>query len=147
VIARKNEVDAVLAVLLATDDEGFPLYDDEASMAKQIVKALAAELAKREHYAIVPRGAGYGYGPYHTAKEAEKAWTKEIGASFTDRAALLRVFPWSPPVVEEAGPKTCDCGHQPEQHVVKNQRGGKMSSPKECGVRACPCSQYARSAA
>lgn len=153
-IPRKNEVDAVVAVITATDDDGEPLYDDEQAMAKQIVKAVAAELDARERYAIVPAGAGFGYGPYWTATEAARAWRKRVGASFEGGAALLRVFPWPPDEIGGSRAGVCECGHGPEQHVTKAQRGGKPGAPKECGACAASvkkgatneCQNYRRTA-
>ena len=140
-IPRKPEIDAAVAVLESED------FETPADMARAIVKAVAGELARREHYAIVPQGAGFAYGTYWTTTEAERAWKREVGASFDGPAALLRVFPWSPPEAADTTLATCVCGHQPENHVVKNQRGGKTSAPRECGVRGCGCAAYGKGAA
>lgn len=142
-LPRKNEVDAVMGVLTAVDDAGVPLYDDEQAMSKAIVRALATELLQRELYAIVPQGAPHGYGPYWTRTEAERAWTKTLGAAEVGPAGLLRVFPWAPAEAVLAE-KNCTCGHHKDNHVAVQRRGG-TSRHKECGMR-CDCKQYEEAA-
>ena len=154
-IPRRNEVDAVMGVLLAVDEEGHPAYDDEQAMSKAIVRALATELLQRELYAIVPQGAPHGYGPYWTRTEAERAWNKTLGAAEVGPAGLLRVFPWAPAEELAQSTKPCSCGHAAEQHVVKRDRRGKTSGPYECGACAASvkkgaangCQRYEESAA
>ena len=138
-IPRSNEVAAVAAILESPD------YDDAPSMSKAIVKAVADELLKRDTVVIVPQGQPFGYGPYWSETQAEKAWTKEIGPSVGDTpAGLLKAYPWAPPV-ELNDAVTCDCGHEKEQHVVKNVKG-KTGAPRECGITTCGCAAYGRTA-
>jgi hypothetical protein len=139
-IPRSNEVAAVAAILES------PEYDDAPSMSKAIVKAVADELLKRDTVVIVPQGQPFGYGPYWSETQAEKAWTKEIGPSVGDTpAGLLKAYPWAPPE-EIAAHVDCTCGHARELHVVKNQRGGKTVSFTECGLTGCECKNYGRDA-
>jgi hypothetical protein len=138
---RASEVEAAVAVLTATDEAGEPLYDDEKALAKALIKTIAAELEKRETYTLVPRGVPFGYGPYWSETDAHRAWKKDIGASFDDGAALVRVFPWSPKEIEQAG-GTCECKHDVHMHVVKNVRGGKTGRPIECGITTCGCTNF-----
>jgi hypothetical protein len=130
VIPRKNETDAVQAILESED------FDSAADMAKAVVRALADELLKRELHVIVPQHGAQGWGPYWTRTEAERAWRKEIGAAEVGPAALLRVFPWAPPEAVVQSTKPCSCGHAAEQHVIKQDRRGKTTGPYECGVCA-----------
>ena len=129
-IPRKNETDAVQAILESED------YETPTDMAKAVVKALADELLKRELHVIVPQHGAQGWGPYWTRTEAERAWRKEIGAAEVGPAGLLRVFPWAPPEAVVQSTKPCSCGHAAEQHVIKQDRRGKTTGPYECGV--CP---------
>jgi hypothetical protein len=129
-IPRKNETDAVQAILESED------YETPADMAKAVVRALADELLKRELHVIVPQHGAQGWGPYWTRTEAERAWRKEIGAAEVGPAGLLRVFPWAPPEAVVQSTKPCSCGHAAEQHVIKQDRRGKATGPYECGV--CP---------
>ena len=161
-IPRASEIEAAVAVLTAVDEREFlkeltaegeailvpnpdfgePAYDDEKALGKALVKAIADELTKRETFVLVPRGVPFGYGPHWSEKDAEKAWAKEIGASFDDGAALVRVFPWAPKEIEQVS-GTCSCGHDVHLHVVKNVRGGKTGRPIECGRTNCGCTNFA----
>lgn len=138
-IPRASEVSAAVAVLDSED------YDTVQDMAKALVKVVAGELLKRETFVLVPNGTPFGYGPLFSAKDAEKAWRTEIGASYSAGAALVRVFPWSPPEIEKRG-GVCACGHRVENHVVKNVRGGKTGRPIECGRTKCDCRGYQETA-
>ena len=164
IIPRKNETEAAMAILESeiplldgegnpvVDDSGAPVlvpaYDDAASRAKALVRAIGTELAKREAYLIIPPDGALAWGPYYTSAQAVRAWEKEIGPATNGAARIARSFPWNPPQeAERAG--LCVCGHAPEQHVVKNLRGGKTSAPAECGICEVkkgdnPCPQYQR---
>lgn len=134
---RANETETVVA-LLESDE-----HTDAASLAKAIVRALGAELARRDAYLIVEPGGSFAYGPYWTEGQARKAWEKEIGPASHGAARIVRSFPWgqTEAVVAET---VCECGHQPAQHVVKNRRGGKTGPPAECGVCAQSVKKGAR---
>jgi len=136
---RKNETDAVVAIL----ESG--AYDDARQMAAAVVRALGQEFARRETFVVFPPNAPYGCGPYWTQTEAERAWTKEIGAHFSGSGRLLRTFPWEPKADELAA---CECGHTAKQHVVPGPKN-KPGKPSECGVftakrkdSRCPCSTF-----
>jgi hypothetical protein len=65
-----------------------------------------------------------------------------------EHGAVLVLGPDRPRTFEDAAVSgACVCGHQPENHVVKNVRGGKISKPAECGTyntrkQKCGCSNY-----
>jgi hypothetical protein len=122
---RSTETAAVEAVLASEE------FEDARSMAAAACRALAAEIAKRETFVILPPGSPIAYGPYWTQKDAERAWLKELGGSFlAGTPRLLRTFPWDPAEVELP---QCDCGHAKEQHVVPGPKN-KPGKPSECGV-------------
>ena len=136
---RKNETDAVVAIL----ESG--AYDDAVDMAKAIVRSLGTELARRETFVVFPPNAPHGHGPFWTQTEAERAWTKEIGAHFSGAGRLLRTFPWEPKADELAA---CECGHEREIHVIRGPKN-KPGKPTDCGVllrktkdSKCPCVTY-----
>lgn len=129
---RGSEVAAVVAVL--ESDE----FDDAKAMAQAIVRALAKELTLRETYVIVPPDAPFGYGPYWSQKDAEKAWETEIGSSFGRRGRLLRAFPWTE---QDELNASCECSHQKENHVIPGPKN-KPGKPSECGRTGCPCKSY-----
>lgn len=143
---RANETAAVAAVL---EDDTHP---DAESMAKAVVRALGAELAKRDAYLIVVPDGAFCYGPYFTEAQAVKAWTTQVGPATGGQARIVRSFAWGETEAGTATAGTCVCGHQPEQHRVKPLRGGKMSAPMECGACAASvrkgaenrCPQYER---
>jgi hypothetical protein len=140
--ARANEVAAVKAVLLSDE------YDDETAMAKACIAALAAELSRRDWY-VMPwslpgEGGGVNYGPFATLTELRRA----AGAmpAGEHKAVLVLGPDRSRTHDSQLVSGACVCGHQPEQHVVRNVRGGKVSKPAECGIytgrRKCACSDY-----
>lgn len=135
---RANETNAVLAILTATDEDGGPLYDDERSMASAIVRALGKEFSHRETFVVYPPDAPFGYGPFWSEKDAERAWTSEIGSSFAGRGRLLRTFPWSATNELNA---SCECSHQKENHVIPGPKN-KPGKPSECGRTGCACKSF-----
>ncbi len=141
---RANEVSTVSAIL---DSDDFETVDD---MSRAVVRALGAELSRRETYMIVPGHTPYAYGPYWTVKEAERAWTAHLGPALGGEARLLRSVSWNR---DEGSVQAtdCECSHAVEQHVVRNLRGGKVSGPTDCGVfvrrEKCPCKGYTRRSA
>ena len=100
IIPRKNETEAAVAILEAeiplldgegnpvVDDSGAPVlvpaYDDAASMAKALVRAIGTELAKREAYLIIPPDGALAWGPYYTSAQAVRAWEKEMGPAIAE---------------------------------------------------------------
>lgn len=140
---RSNEVAAVKAVLLSDE------FDDETAMAKACIQALAAELSRRDWYVMPWRlpgeDAGVNYGPFATLTELRRAaGTMPDG----EHGAVLVLGPERPRAYDsETVSGSCVCGHQPELHVVRNIRGGKVSKPAECGVYTsrktkCGCENY-----
>jgi hypothetical protein len=114
ILPRKNEVEAVLSIL--ESDE----YDDAVSMAKQIVKALGAELGRRETFAVT-RGLAsddlrVAFGPYYSQGQALKVAGAARGIGLV--AHVVKVNPADeavPTDVESVG-KRCKCSHPKELH-------------------------------
>ena len=113
-LPRKNEVDLVLSILESDD------YDDASAMSKAIVKALGAELAKRETFAV-SRGLASddfrsAHGPFYSQGQAIKVAqaNRDIGL----HASVVKVNPASEavPSEPEAIGKRCKCGHPKELH-------------------------------
>lgn len=142
---RSTEVAAVVAIL--EDDT----YEDAREMGKAIVKAVQAELSQRETFAVFPDAGTTGYGPYASAKDAERAWLRQgIGAAYGGhRGRLLTLRPWNAETEHATVP--CACGHAKEIHADKGRcaaYGVGLTGPKaktKPNLPSCPCSGYERS--
>lgn len=139
---RKEEVAAVVEIL--ESDE----HEDSASMAKALIKVIAAELQKRDGYGVAiglrTDDLRIPHGPYFTileakrvAKEAEARGLVAFIAPLLGAGNALREE-------EEAMHKRCKCGHPAMLH-------GHSMKPKAmtslgCGVYRnkvkCPCATY-----
>ena len=143
---RSAERDAVAAILGSED------FDDEQQMATEIVKTVWTELCKREVFAVFPAAGVAGYGPFASEKDAERAWTRGIGAAYGgQRGRLLRVRPWDE--TEALADLPCVCGHRKDQHGDKGRcavYGTGMAGPRaktKPNLPSCGCSGYERNVA
>jgi hypothetical protein len=118
-------------------------------MAAACIRALGPELSKRDFYVMAwslpGEDGGVNYGPFATLAELQRH-AKQMPAG--QHTAALVLGPDRPRAGDDSAVSgECACGHQPENHVVRNVRGGKTSKPAECGVytarrKKCPCTSY-----
>lgn len=120
-------------------------YEDMAAAVLQLAADLFSERRTRALLVKFPQDDdGLVYGPYYHADDVKKASQKAQEAGLETRSGVL----WPPArwEEEEAVRTACVCGHEKEQHVVKQLRGGATSPPQNCGVfnnkKKCDCTNY-----
>jgi hypothetical protein len=146
---RSSEIAAVVAVIEAVDDQGEPVYDSAADLAKALIKVVAERLQQRDGY-----GVGIGlrtddmrlpHGPYFTILEAKRVVKEAEARGLVAFIAPLLGAANALRDEEEATFKRCVCGHPQALH-------GSAIKPKAvtsigCGVYGrdkskCQCKSY-----
>jgi hypothetical protein len=109
---RKAEVDAVVAILIGDSE-------DEYTMAKDIIKAVAQVLSERDTIGVRvgfwDGSAGLAIGPFYDKRDAEKCAkdARESGLyGITGRLSGTT----SIKTAETLGGVFCECGHRKELH-------------------------------
>jgi 2,4-dienoyl-CoA reductase-like NADH-dependent reductase (Old Yellow Enzyme family) len=140
---RKNELDAVIGIL--ESDE----YETPAEMARAVVKAVGAELSKRDAFGVAiglrTDSTRLAHGPYFTILEAKRVAKEAEARGLVSYIAPLLGAANALTEEVEATHKQCVCGHPQALH-------GSSIKPKAvtsigCGVydrqkTKCPCKGY-----
>ena len=142
VTPRRNEIDAVTSIL--ESDE----YESSADMSKAIVKAVAAELSKRDAFGVAiglpTDDLRLPHGPFFTILDAKRVVKEAQARGLVAFVAPLLGADSALREEEEALNKRCVCGHPPALH-------GSAIKPKAvttigCGVyirnQKCACKGY-----
>lgn len=139
---RKNEIDAVLAILESED------YDDAASMAKELIKAVYAELGKRDGYGVAiglrTDDLRIPHGPFATILDAKRVAKEAEARGLVAFVAPLLGAANALAEEAEATHRKCKCGHPSvlHGHAMKP----KAMSTLGCGVYRnkvkCDCKAY-----
>lgn len=148
VTPRKNELDAVIAVM--ESDE----YEDAKATARAIVKALYNEWRRREWWVVAHKvGPTAGFTTLHGLEPSEKAAERFAQGMGTGIATPLMVFPvgafedrledmkrdeWT-----RRRHPCADCGHPKELHGAIGYKGKPVKVPagKACAAN-CRCKAF-----
>lgn len=116
-IPRKNEVEPVVALLEAGE------HDTAEALAKDLIKLVAGLLSDRDTFGVAiglrTDDLRLPHGPYYGKAEAER-----VAREARDRGLVAFTAPLlaaSRALTDDEGSmsRTCQCGHQKEQHANK----------------------------
>lgn len=135
-IARKAEIEPIVALLEAGE------HDTPEALAKDLIKLAARMLSERDTYGVAiglhSDDLRIPHGPWYGRSEAEK-----VAAEARNRGLVAFVAPLLAPsraLTDDEGSmsRTCECGHQKEQHAG---RWGCCVMHRQTKEK-CPCSVF-----